>query len=155
MIACVRLIDGNTIVMSFKQYAFSGRNRNTVRPELRGFGISVGLALALIGLWPALWRVESPRYWVLVPAGAVLSLGLFVPALLRKPFDLWMRLAFALGWINTRVLLTVLFYLVLTPTAVIMKLVGFDPMNRKFLEKEDSYRIPGNPRPASHMKHQF
>jgi hypothetical protein len=132
-----------------------GKNSGQVRRELRRFGITVGSVLAIIGFWPALWRVEPPRYWLVVPAGTLLTLGLFAPALLRKPFALWMRVAFALGWINTRVLLTVLFYLVLTPTAVIMKLVGFDPMNRKFLEKEDSYRIPRNPRPASHMKHQF
>ena len=113
------------------------------------------MALAIIGFWPALWRGETPRYWLVVPAGALLLLGLVAPALLQKPFDLWMRLALALGWLNTRVLLTVLFYLVLTPTAVIMKLVGFDPMNRKFLEKKESYRMPKEPRPASDMKHQF
>lgn len=52
----------------------------------------------------------------------------------------WMKFAHALGWVNTRIILTIVYLLVFTPMALIFKVIGKDPMERKF-EKVDSYWV--------------
>ena len=60
--------------------------------------------------------------------------------LLRKIYKVWMKFAHALGWVNTRIILTLVYLLIMTPLALIFKVVGKDPMNRKF-GGQDSYWI--------------
>jgi hypothetical protein len=81
--------------------------------------------------------------------------GLVWPAVLRKPYDLWMGLAHVLGWINTKIILSIMFYTVFTPAAFIMRLIGRDPMTRDFDANASTYRVLRQPRDASHMKNQF
>ncbi|MDR4496981.1 MAG: SxtJ family membrane protein [Candidatus Scalindua sp.] len=71
----------------------------------------------------------------------VLPLVAFAPTLLRPVFKLWMKLAHAVGWFNTQVLLTVVFILIFIPTGLIMKLLRKDPMKRK-MYAEDTYWEP-------------
>ena len=59
---------------------------------------------------------------------------------LRKLYRLWMKFAHVLGWVNTRIILTIVYILVMTPLALIFKVIGKDPMNRK-LGPETSYWI--------------
>jgi hypothetical protein len=87
--------------------------------------------------------------------GALVLSGLLIPQLLRKPYQLWMGLAHALGWVNTKVILTVMFYTVFTPAAFIARILGKDPMNRAFVPNADTYRVLRDARSPSHMKHQF
>ena len=58
----------------------------------------------------------------------------------KKLYRAWMKFAHALGWMNTRIILTLVYLLVMTPLALIFKLLGKDPMNRK-LGGMDSYWI--------------
>ena len=60
-----------------------------------------------------------------------------------------------LGWINTRIILGVLFYLLFTPLGLCMRLRGKDPMRRTLSPEAESYRVVRQPRPSSHMMHQF
>ena len=97
----------------------------------RSFGISVGLVCGLISVY-SLWRGRLIWAW-LFGAGA---LGLIVPALarpslLRIPHALWARLAHALGWLNTRVLLSAIFLVMITPIGVLLRLWGWDPLRRR------------------------
>ncbi len=71
----------------------------------------------------------------------VLPLAVFVPVLLRPVFKLWMKLAHAVGWFNTQVILTVVFILIIIPTGLIMKLLRKDPMKRK-IGIEETYWEP-------------
>lgn len=81
--------------------------------------------------------------------------GLLIPAALRQPYRIWMTAGDLLGWVNSRVILSALYFTLLTPVRLLMKLSGYDPMNRKFDEKLTTYRVARNARPASHMTHQF
>ena len=127
---------------------------NTNR-QLRSFGLLVGGIFLVMGMWPVLWRGQDPRLWALAVGGSLLLPGLLMPVVLRKPYELWMRLAHVLGWINTRIILSIIFYAVFTPVAFVMRLTGADPMNRSFLSSANTYRVLRQPRSASHMKHQF
>jgi saxitoxin biosynthesis operon SxtJ-like protein len=123
--------------------------------ELRRFGLIVGGVFSVIGLWPLLIRQEPPRVWALAAAAVLILPAVVYPPLLDYPHRGWMRLGHALGWINTRVILAVFFYAILTPVGVIMRLAGRDAVGRKFEPGATSYRQERQPRSASHMWHQF
>ncbi len=106
----------------------------------------MGIPLALlagVGVW---------RGHTILPAvlgGAAVALGvlaLLAPRLLGPVHKLWMKIADALAWFNTRVLLGVVYYLVMTPTGVVMRLVGRDPMDRQ-LRDRPSYWVERKPQP--------
>ena len=65
--------------------------------------------------------------------------GLVFPVVLKPAYIVWMRFAFILGWINTRVILVILFYLIFTPIGWVMKLLRIDLLERK--NKEGTERI--------------
>ena len=60
---------------------------------------------------------------------------------LKTLYDLWMKFAAVLAWINTRILLVIMFYLVFTPTGFIMRLFGADPLDLKMDKNKNSYWI--------------
>jgi hypothetical protein len=98
-------------------------------PE-RSFGISVGPVLLVIAaaLW---WRGHIARAEILAAIGSILLIaGLTYPALLKYPSAAWWRMATALGYVNARVLLTLLFVLVLLPLSLIWRAIGKDPLAR-------------------------
>jgi saxitoxin biosynthesis operon SxtJ-like protein len=99
-------------------------------PE-RSFGVSVGGVLLFIAAL-LLWRHRITRAEVLGGIGAVLLvLGLVAPILLKWPSALWWRFSHALGYVNARILLTLLFSLILVPLSLIWKVLGKDPLARR------------------------
>jgi hypothetical protein len=124
--------------------------------QLRTFGLMVGGLFALIGLWPAVLRREELRLWPLVMAVLLVVPALVLPWSLGPVYRLWMRLGHVLGWINTKILLGVIFYGVVTPMGLVRRLVlGKDALQRRFDPQADTYRIVRHPRPHSHLKQQF
>lgn len=93
----------------------------------------------------AAWNYHRGRLNVVAFLGiaglALLLTGLFVPALARRFHVAWMKLAGILGYINSRVLLFLLFYLAITPYGLISRLFRRDPLNRRGAAKS-SYWIP-------------
>src|SRR5215813_4064974 len=125
------------------------------KSQLRSFGTTVGGIFVLIGLWPFLRRGQNVRLLALALGSILVLGGLVAPMVLRKPYQVWMKIGGMMGWINTRIILSVTYYLVFTPSAVIMRWIGKDPMNRTFLPSSDTYRVLRQRRSPSHMKHQF
>lgn len=115
----------------------------------------VGGIFALIGIWPMVWRGQPLRLWIFVPGGMLLVLALAWPRSLTHVYRLWMAVGEILGWINTRLILGGIFYLLFTPLGVCMRLRGKDPMRRTLSPEAESYRVVRQPRPSSHMRHQF
>ena len=123
--------------------------------QLRSFGLIVGGIFALIGAWPAVWRGQPFRLWSLILGGILIALALAWPRSLTRVYRVWMTVGEVLGWINTRLILGMLFYLLFTPMGWGMRLRGKDPMRRTLVPEAESYRVVRQPRPASHMLHQF
>ena len=98
--------------------------------QLRMFGLTVGGAFGLLGAL-SLWRGSAPYPYLFVVSGALMGLGLVCPMVLRPVHRIWMAFALVLGWVMTRVILSVLFYVGLTPISIVAKLVG-----KRFLEIE-------------------
>ena len=104
---------------------------NAKRQDPRSFGFSVGAvcaALALLELWRGRVTAASILGGIAV---ALLVPAALRPSLLRAPSAWWWRLARALGWINSRVLLSACFFLILTPAAVVLRACGRDPLRLK------------------------
>ena len=101
------------------------------RNRLRRFGLVVGGAfLVLSGL--LLWK-QRPAWPLFLAAGGLLAAaGLLTPLWLRGVERIWMRVAGAMGWVMTRVILGLVFALVFTPAGLIMKLTGADPLRLRF-----------------------
>ena len=76
----------------------------------------------------------------------LLPIVAFAPIILRPVFKLWLKIAHAVGWFNTQILLSIVFILIFIPIGLIMRLLGKDPMKRKMQEKGtywEPYEIAG------------
>jgi hypothetical protein len=125
------------------------------KKELRSFGLILAGGFLLIGLWPVVVRHQNARLWAVAIGLSFGIIGLLAPSLLRRVYPVWMMLGNALGWINSKIVLGTLFYLVITPMRVVLAIARHDPLNRTFDPDCQTYRSVRKPRPASHMNHQF
>jgi len=127
-----------------------------VQPQqLRSFGFIVGGVFTIIALWPLIIRQEPLRMWA-IAVGGVLILGtLLQPLWLRPLFVGWMKVGHVLGFINTRIILCIGYFLVFTPMGLIRRLMGKDSLHRKLEPNQSTYRSPRQPRHGEHMKKQF
>lgn len=100
-------------------------------PTPRGFGFTVGGVLAAVALF-SLWRHHGVRAEIVGTVSAALVVGAALrPASLAPLARGWGRVGHALGWVNSRVLLTVLFVVVLCPFGAIGRMFGSDPLGRR------------------------
>ncbi len=123
--------------------------------KLRSFGLTVGGIFALIGFWPPVVHGVAPRWWAVVASIFFLLPALVFPGALFWPFKGWMAFGHIMGWINTRILLGLVFYGVVTPLGILRGWLGKDPMGRRLRPDLDSYRVARNPRSASHLQRQY
>ncbi|HQQ75530.1 MAG TPA: SxtJ family membrane protein, partial [Pseudomonadales bacterium] len=103
--------------------------------ELRKFGLITGAIIILfIGGFLPWWWDRNIWHWqqVTLPLGGVLiAWALAHPASMIYFYKPWMKLAEGLGFINTRIILFIVFYGLFLPMGVVMRLFGKDPMQRK------------------------
>ena len=120
-------------------------NWNPDRRELRQFAL---LWLGFFGLVGAYcyWGKSLPSaavaFWVAAAAGIV---GYFLPGMLRPIYVAWMTLAMPIGWVVSHLLLLFVFYLVVTPIGLAMRLIGYDPLTRQLDRSAKSYWTPHDP----------
>jgi hypothetical protein len=100
------------------------------RQSLRQFTRVIAGGLVLIGIWA--WHEGNilGMQWLAGAAGLFLVLGLIAPVVLQPLYVAWMYLARVLGWVNTRILLGLLFYTLFTVIGLGMRLFGRDPLDR-------------------------
>lgn len=125
------------------------------RKELRQFGLLVGSVFAVIGLWPVLFRGESPRLWAMMLGSLLMVLGTMAPQSLKLVHQGWMQVGHVLGSINTKIILGIVYYGLITPMGLVMRLMGKDSMHRTFRQDAATYRVVRVPRPRQHMHNQF
>lgn len=130
-------------------------DQTATRKELRQFGLLVGAVFTVIGLWPLVFRGEPLRLWAIGIGGLLIAFGGILPQLLAPIHKGWMWVGHILGWINTRILLGIVFYALITPIGLVFRLMGKDTMRQVFAESSTTYRVVRSPRPHSHMKYQF
>jgi len=123
---------------------------------LRKFGLTTGAIVAtLFGLLlPWLFDYSIP-IWPWVVAGVLATLALATPTMLRPVYKTWMKVGNVLGWINSRIILAILFYLLIVPVGILMRVLGKDPMRRSLNPDADTYRVPSKPPPKQHLERPF
>ena len=100
--------------------------------KLREFGFLVGIGLPILVGWILpLLSGHLFRYWTLWIGLPLLFVAAFKPASLYYPYQIWIKLGEVLGWINSKVILGLVFLLVLQPIAFMMRLFGYDPLRKK------------------------
>ncbi len=99
-------------------------------------------------IFSAIFGAFAWRHYPSIPSYVLLGLDLvilpiiaFSPFILRPVFQLWLKVAHAIGWFNTQVLLSIVFILVFIPTGLVMRLFRKDPMKRKMVT-EGTYWEP-------------
>jgi len=116
------------------------KNIKSGKSDLRKFGITMAIVLVLLG-GVLLWREKGYYFYFFIFAAAFIIPGLVVPVALKPVHTVWMTISVILGWIMTRVILSVLFYLVLTPTGWLAKLFGEHFLDLKIDNDASSYWI--------------
>jgi hypothetical protein len=123
--------------------------------DLRKFGlVTAGMLVLFFDLLiPWIWSIARPM-WPVIAAAILVSMALIYPLALGPVHKVWMRFAEALGWVNTRIILSVIFFLLFFPFGIVMRMFN-DPMRRKIDKAAESYRITSNPTKPENMERPF
>ncbi len=124
--------------------------------ELRNFGLLSGSIVAvLFGLFlPWVFDYHWP-VWPWILSGILGLWSLIHSDSLFIIYRVWLKFGHVAGWINTRIILGITFYLVFLPAGLIMRLVGKDPMMRKLDGNSESYRIHSDPIETNHIERPY
>jgi predicted membrane protein len=109
---------------------------------LRKFGLTTGAIVAgLFGLFFPWIMDKSIPVWPWVILAILLIWSLVAPASLGPVYRVWMKFGLLLSGVMTPLIMGILFYLLFTPIATLMRLAGRDPLRRRFDATARSYRI--------------
>lgn len=126
------------------------------KTALRQFGLILALILGvLFGAVPLWWLNKPPSMPVMIAVAVLLLWSLLLPRTLKPLYKLWMALGEVLGWINTRIILGILFLGLFFPISLLLKLLGKDPMRRLGDDKLTTYRIPSHSQTREHFERPY
>ncbi|HMD35039.1 MAG TPA: SxtJ family membrane protein [Vicinamibacterales bacterium] len=122
----------------------------------RSFGLAFGGLFVVVALWRA-WRGRTDSATAFaVAAGVMLVLAFAAPTVLEAPNRVWMRFARALGWINSRILLSILFYVVISPYGALQRLLGRDRLGQRWRAAKPAWTpAPERLRDQKHYEHMY
>ncbi|PID45961.1 MAG: sxtJ [Proteobacteria bacterium] len=123
---------------------------------LRDFGlIMAGMLVLMFGIvLPWLFSYATP-YWPFIVALGFVATSLLKPNLLGPVNHVWLKISEVLGWINTRLIMGIIFFLLIMPIGLIMRLFAKDPLNKQWSESQKSYRILTKVRNKDHLEKPF
>ena len=108
------------------------------KQSLRKFGVIMGVAFLIITVFIIIRNRHNASGTAII-AALFFIFAFCAPILLKPIYIFWMRLAFVLGWLNTRLILIIIFYLIFTPVGLIIRLFGFDLLDRRIERDKYSY----------------
>ncbi len=126
------------------------------RKGLREFGLLTGAIVAvLFGLFFP-WLLERAiPLWPWIVAAVLGGWGLIAPESLRPVYHGWMKLGMLLSKITTPIILGVVFFVVMLPIGLLMRVLSSDPMARKFDADATSYRVASQKTPKENVERPF
>lgn len=119
------------------------KNIKETPKDLRKFGITIGSVLLLISAI-LYWNEKGSANWFLISGSFLILAALIYPNILKPLNKIWMGLAVLLGFVMTKVILAILFFLVLTPIALIAKISGKKFLDLNMNKAASSYWIKRN-----------
>ena len=134
-------------------------SKEVTTSDLRKFGLIMGgmfvLIFGLLFPWITDRTSENWPAWPFVVLAIFWLIAFICPVILRPVNSAWIKIGNVLGWINSRIILGIMFYFLIFPIGLLLKLFGKDSMNRKLNGKVDSYRIISKPRNKDHLEKPF
>jgi hypothetical protein len=127
------------------------------RAGLRKFGLTTGAIVALLFgfLLPWLFNL-SHALWPWILAAILVFWALVLPTSLAPVYKGWMKVGMVLGFINTHIILFLLYYLVFFPVGLVIRIAGRDPMARTLTSAPgDSYRVASKQRDHKHFERPY
>ena len=116
------------------------RNIKATKRNVRNFSFLISFVLILLGIYFSLKNNDFELNFLLLPVFFILS-GIFFPIVIKPLYFIWMLLTIMLGFVMTKIILIVLFYLVIFPTGILAKLTGVKLLDTKFRSAKGSYWI--------------
>ena len=116
------------------------KNIKSNKSEWKKFGITMGIIIAIIGFC-LLWKKNNSYNYSLFLAAAFFITGLMFPSMLKPVYKAWMALSVVMGFIMTRVIMVIIFYLIVTPIGLIASLTGKEFLDMKIDKSAKSYWI--------------
>ena len=114
------------------------KNIKSEKSDLRKFGITIGIILLIITGF-LFWK-EKESFQIFLTFGVVLCvLGVVIPVILKPIYWIWMIFATILGWAMTRVILGLLYFIIITPIGLILRLFGKQFLELKWNHSHQSY----------------
>ena len=120
----------------------------------RGFGFVVATVLAGFGVWPVLGG-GPPRWTLLALAGASALVAIARPRWLARPNSAWMALGRLLHRVTSPIVIAVIYFGVITPTGLVMRALGKDPLRLRRDPDAETYWLPRAPSEDRSMERQF
>ena len=124
--------------------------------ELRDFGlIMAGMLILMFGfVLPWIFSYSTP-YWPFIVAIVFAVVALLRPVLLGPVNRVWLKISDVLGWINTRLVMGVMFFLLIAPIGILMRLLGKNTLSLKISDEQTSYRVVTKVRDKKHLEKPF
>jgi len=124
--------------------------------ELRDFGlIMAGMLILMFGfVLPWIFSFATP-YWPFIAAVVFAVAALIRPVLLGPVNSVWLKISDVLGWVNTRLVMGIMFFLLIAPIGILMRLFGKDTLDNKLSAKTTSYRVITKVRDKNHLEKPF
>ena len=128
-------------------------NHKIKKSTNRSFGLVFFFVFLIIGFWPLL-NEDSPRLWSLIISLVFLILGLLNSKILSPLNSIWFKFGELLGLVVSPLVMAIIYFLVVTPTGIIMKILGKDLLKIKLNKNIKSYWIEKE-KIKSKMRQQF
>ena len=110
------------------------------KSDWRKFGITMGIILAVIGFY-LLWKGKNYVEYVFSLAAAFFILGLVIPSALKFVYKAWIVMSVIMGFIMTRVIMVIIFYMIVTPVGFVASIIGKNFLDMKIDKTAKSYWI--------------
>jgi len=110
------------------------------KKAIKKFGISLSLVLIIWATFLYL-KHKGPYLWLYNSAIILFLISIIFPVIIKPLYIIWMKIAYIISWIITHLILIVVFYVIITPVGLVMRLFGYDPLERKMDKKRQSYWV--------------
>lgn len=129
-------------------------SKDKTSKELRNFGFLFSIFLIFFTkfILGFLFEIVTGN-WPFVISIIIILLAIIIPKVLILLYVPWMKLANILHWVNTHIVMGIIFYLIITPTGIIMRLNGKNPINND--KKYNTYRISSSSRNKKHIERPY
>tara|TARA_A100001011_G_scaffold169971_1_gene178903 strand:+ start:283 stop:663 length:381 start_codon:yes stop_codon:yes gene_type:complete len=121
--------------------------------SVKSFGILFFIVFFLIGVWP-LFKGLDLRWWSIIISLVFLTLGIIKSKFLIPLNKYWIKLGEFLGKIIAPIIMLLIFFILITPLSILLKIFSKDLLNLQMKKSDDSYWIERKQDLGS-MKNQF